>query len=157
MCLTLPPQMKAVQKFKHLILKKRPDRMEGILGGSARMVQPPERIDLAKSPPEMHQSRSIDSSDRNPAQHAPAVEGTHQTLDLAGTEQELPQRKDSAVVVSDDAPLSDGGKKDGGHAGQSHSNAEAQDDDHTGSTFSDILRPGENIKDSSLIKLLTFF
>ena len=43
--------MKAVKKFKRLIFKKRPDLMDGVLGSSAQLVQPPDRIDLAESQP----------------------------------------------------------------------------------------------------------
>ncbi|KAI9892835.1 MAG: hypothetical protein M1814_000994 [Vezdaea aestivalis] len=67
--------MKAVRKFKHLIFKKRPDLMEGVLSGEDRLVQPPQSI--SKLDRKIHHTKSDDTSDRKAIYNALTSEGVH--------------------------------------------------------------------------------
>lgn len=71
--------MKAVKKFKQVIAKKRPPRMEGILGRDARFVQPPLSMDKLERPT-LHKSRSVDIHDRRNLEQALVAEGVHREL-----------------------------------------------------------------------------
>ena len=94
--------MKAVKKFKQVIERKRPSRMEGILGRDARFVQPPLSMDSPQKPA-LHKSRSVDTHDRRNLEQALVTEGVHRELDV-----ELgaapPHREDAAVTFSPSTP-----------------------------------------------------
>ena len=94
--------MKAVKKFKQVVAKKRPSRMEGILGRDARFVQPPLSMDTPETP-KLHKSRSVDTHDRRNLEQALVTEGVHRELDP-----ELgvspPNRGDAAVAFSPSTP-----------------------------------------------------
>lgn len=85
-------QMKAVNKFKHLMWKKRPELMSRMLGRETQFVLPPEQIDgafdrsaLVKNfdipGPSLQKSRSFDAHDRVPIDGALAAEGVTRDLD----------------------------------------------------------------------------
>ncbi len=92
--------MRAVKKFKNLLFKRRPNRMEGILGGDARIVQPPLSMSRAETRPPNHKTRSMDTFDRRPVQQALAAEGIHHDMDLSDMGKFLPRRIDSAIAVA---------------------------------------------------------
>ncbi|KAI9776958.1 MAG: hypothetical protein M1835_005374 [Candelina submexicana] len=92
--------MRAVKKFKNLLFKRRPHRMEGILGGDARIVQPPLSIARNEMRPPNHRTRSMDMFDRRPVQQALATEGVHHDMDLSDMGKFLPHRMDSAIAVA---------------------------------------------------------
>lgn len=100
--LTNYQQMKAVKKFKQVIAKKRPSRMEGILGRDARFVQPPLSMETTEMP-KLHKSRSVDTHDRRNLEQALVAEGVHRELDP-----ELgispPNRGDAAVAFTPSTP-----------------------------------------------------
>lgn len=88
--------MKAVKKFKQVIAKERPPRMEGILGRDARFVQPPLSMSTSEKRG-LHKSRSVDTHDRRNLEQALVAEGVHRDLHV-----ELcvapPDRGDAAIA-----------------------------------------------------------
>ena len=100
--LTKHGQMKAVKKFKQVIAKKRPSRMDGILGRDARFVQPPLSMDTPEMP-KLHKSRSVDTHDRRNLEQALVAEGVHRELDPEfGVSP--PNRGDAAVAFAPSTP-----------------------------------------------------
>lgn len=84
--------MKAVKKFKNSLSTKRPDIMEDILGGRARIVEPP----LSMSPdasPVHHRARSVDAHDRRAIEQVLATEGVHRDIDPEDFDSTGPRRK----------------------------------------------------------------
>lgn len=92
--------MKAVKKFKNSIAHKRPHRITGILGGDARIVQPPLTISHPDKSYVHHKTKSVDTHDRRPIERALVAEGVHRDIDLSGFNQSLPDREDSAITYS---------------------------------------------------------
>ncbi|KAF2430359.1 kinase-like protein [Tothia fuscella] len=66
--------MKAAKKFKRLLVKKRPEFMEGIFGRASRIVQPPLSM--------LGRSKSMDVSDRKPVEAALTAEGVHRVIHI---------------------------------------------------------------------------
>lgn len=93
-------QMKAVKRFKNSIAHKRPHRIKGILGGDARIVQPPLSISHPDKPYVHHKTRSVDTHDRRPIERALVAEGVHRDIDFSGFNQSLPDRGDTAIAYS---------------------------------------------------------
>ena len=81
--------MKAVKKFKDLIMHKRPYLMEGIFGRDTRLVQPPLSISRPDAARVHHRTRSVDILDRRPIEGALVVEGVHRDIDLSGADNVL--------------------------------------------------------------------
>lgn len=81
--------MRAVKKFKNLIMHKRPYLMEGIFGRDTRLVQPPLSISRSDAASVQHRTRSVDILDRRPIEGALVVEGVHRDIDLSGTDNVL--------------------------------------------------------------------
>ena len=94
--------MKAVKKFKQVIAKKRPPRMEGILGRDARFVQPPLSMDASEKR-SLHKSRSVDTHDRRNLEQALVTEGVHRELN-AELGVSPPNRSDAAVAFIPSTP-----------------------------------------------------
>jgi [calcium/calmodulin-dependent protein kinase] kinase len=85
-------QMKAVKKFKKLLVKKRPELMEGIFGRASRFVQPP--LSMSKLGPGRSHSNDID--DRKPVEAALASEGVHRKIPITDDLERLPEQMDMA-------------------------------------------------------------
>ena len=95
--------MKAVKRFKDLVLKKRPELLEGILGRGSRIVQPP--LSIRSPTAHHHKARSVDLDDRRPIERALATEGVHHEITISDDMQRLPERMDSCVLEADDVLL----------------------------------------------------
>lgn len=65
--------MKAVKRFKKLLMRKRPQFMDGIFGRESRIVAPPHQVH--------GDSVSVESSDRRPIDSTLATEGVHRDMD----------------------------------------------------------------------------
>jgi [calcium/calmodulin-dependent protein kinase] kinase len=87
-------QMKAVRKFKKLLIKKRPELMEGIFGRASRFVQPPLSIS------NLGRSQSNDTDDRKPVEAALTSEGVHHDIPVSDTMKRLPEQMDMAESTS---------------------------------------------------------
>jgi [calcium/calmodulin-dependent protein kinase] kinase len=74
--------MKAVKRFKRLLVRKRPETMEGIFGRASRIVTPPHSM---RSPvgQDKRRTRSAESSDRKPIERALTVEGVHHEIPVS--------------------------------------------------------------------------
>ena len=94
--------MKAVKKFKQIISHKRPARMDGILGGDTRLVQPPLSMDTYQKP-SLHKSRSVDTHDRRNLEQALVSEGVHRTIEV-DFEKAPPDKEDGNVIFSSTTP-----------------------------------------------------
>ena len=94
--------MKAVKKFKQVVAKKRPSRMEGILGRDARFVQPPLSMSSSEKR-NIQKSRSVDTHDRRNLEQALVAEGVHRDLH-AELDAAPPDRGDAAVAFSPPTP-----------------------------------------------------
>ncbi|KAH9872711.1 hypothetical protein J1614_005105 [Plenodomus biglobosus] len=69
-------QVRAVKRFKQLLFRRRPERIESILGSASRMVQPP----MSMRPLMMRKSKSQDTHDRRPVESALSTEGVHHEI-----------------------------------------------------------------------------
>ena len=108
--------MKAVKRFKNLILKKRPELLESILGRGSRIVHPPLSI-KSSTAAHIHKARSVDLYDRRPVERVLATEGVHHTISVSDDLQRLPERMDSCVLETVDtlprtSPVSKGSSKE---------------------------------------------
>jgi [calcium/calmodulin-dependent protein kinase] kinase len=79
-------QVRAVKRFKQLLFRRRPERLEGILGSASRMVQPP----LAMRPSGLRKSKSQDADDRRPIEGALATEGVHHHIEIDNNVRRIP-------------------------------------------------------------------
>jgi [calcium/calmodulin-dependent protein kinase] kinase len=77
-------QMKAVKKFKQLLVSKRPELMEGIFGRASRIVQPPLSM--------LGRSKSDDVSDRKPVESALTSEGIHRDIAISDNLTRVPEQ-----------------------------------------------------------------
>jgi [calcium/calmodulin-dependent protein kinase] kinase len=86
--------MKAVRKFKKLLVKKRPELLEGIFGRASRFVQPPLSISS------LGRSQSNDTDDRKPVEAALTSEGVHHDIPVSDSLKRLPEQMDMAESTS---------------------------------------------------------
>lgn len=77
--------MKAVKRFKQLLVRKRPELMEGIFGRASRFVQPP----LSMNP--MHRTKSDNTDNRVQNEQAFTVEGVHRDIPVSKDLERLPK------------------------------------------------------------------
>ena len=70
-------QVQAVKRFKQLLFRRRPERLDGILGSASRIVQPP----LSMRPSALRKSKSQDTDNRKPVEGVLAAEGVHRDID----------------------------------------------------------------------------
>ncbi|KAF2273190.1 Pkinase-domain-containing protein [Westerdykella ornata] len=68
--------VRAVKRFKQLLFRKRPERMEGLLGSPARLVQPP----LSMRPSSLRKAKSQDTDNRRAVESALTAEGVHRDI-----------------------------------------------------------------------------
>ncbi|KAF1953199.1 calmodulin dependent protein kinase [Byssothecium circinans] len=87
--------VRAVKRFKQLLFRRRPERLEGILGSASRIVQPP----LSMRPSGLRKSRSQDTDDRRPIEYALATEGVHHEIDIDNDIHRLPRGVDAVAHV----------------------------------------------------------
>ncbi|KAF2457205.1 kinase-like domain-containing protein [Lineolata rhizophorae] len=93
--------MKAARRFKQLLLKRRPELMEGIFGRGSRIVQPP----LSMRPNHLHvTSKSVDTHDRRPVEGALAAEGVHRGIDISDELKRLPEGMTHVAISAQDLP-----------------------------------------------------
>jgi hypothetical protein len=71
-------QVQAVKRFKQLLFRRRPERLDGILGSASRIVQPP----LSMRPSALRKSKSQDTDNRRPVESVLAAEGVHRDADV---------------------------------------------------------------------------
>lgn len=91
--------MKAVKRFKRLLLRKRPELMEGIFGRASRIVQPPLSI---QSSSRLRRSKSTDTDDRRPIDSALTSEGVHRKIKVSDDLRRLPEGIDHVSVLSEE-------------------------------------------------------
>ena len=92
--------MKAVNKFKGLIDRKRPAALSKTLGKGIRTIQTPGSD--GTSEPALHKSRSLDVHDRRTIETALAAEGVHHDIDAPETNDSRPSftnKMDSTVTM----------------------------------------------------------
>lgn len=65
-----------MKRFKQLLFRRRPERLEGILGSASRIVQPP----LSMRPSALRKSKSQDTDNRQPLEGALTTEGVHRDV-----------------------------------------------------------------------------
>ncbi|CAI6333242.1 unnamed protein product [Periconia digitata] len=82
--------VRAVKRFKQLLFRRRPERLEGILGSASRIVQPP----LNMRPSALRKSRSQDTDDRRPIEGALTAEGIHHDIEVDSDTHRLPPHAD---------------------------------------------------------------
>ncbi|OSS43674.1 hypothetical protein B5807_11555 [Epicoccum nigrum] len=70
--------VQAVKRFKQLLFRRRPERLDGILGSASRIVQPP----LSMRPSALRKSKSQDTDNRRPVESVLAAEGVHRDGDI---------------------------------------------------------------------------
>ncbi|MCJ1476832.1 hypothetical protein MMC13_005501 [Lambiella insularis] len=92
--------MKAVNKFKSLLSRRRPYLMNSILGQGARIVQPPLSMKTEGLGQVPRKSRSMDAHDRRPVEAALVREGVHRTIEADMMDISPPDREDGAVLQS---------------------------------------------------------
>jgi len=92
--------MKAVNKFKSLLWRRRPELMTGILGQDVRIVQPPLQLDSREDNP-LNRTQSFDLDNRRPVEGAVVSEGVHRDIEPRDTDEPIPllHRMDSAVLI----------------------------------------------------------
>ena len=140
--------MKAVNKFKSLLNRRRPYLMSSILGQGARIVQPPLSINSDASRAMPQKSRSFDVHDRRPIEGALVREGVHRTFEPDLMDVIPPEREDGAVLqsptkISIDTPR----KRDNSKEAVSHRDLNAHPEAHHSSAGSQP-RDIEHRKDS---------
>ncbi|EMD67790.1 hypothetical protein COCSADRAFT_34577 [Bipolaris sorokiniana ND90Pr] len=82
--------VRAVKRFKQLLFRRRPDRIESILGSASRIVQPP----LSMRPSALRKSKSQDTHDRRPVEAALSAEGVHHPIKVDDKGQRVPNHMD---------------------------------------------------------------
>ncbi|TKA61213.1 hypothetical protein B0A49_08530 [Cryomyces minteri] len=90
--------MRAVKRFKKLLVKRRPELMEGIFGRASRIVQPPLSI---QNPSKSRRSKSQDTDDRRPLEQVLTVEGIHRDIEVTNDLERLPKGMDLVARTSD--------------------------------------------------------
>lgn len=91
--------MKAVKKFKKLLLRRRPDLMEGVFGRASRIVQPPMQIGETAHP----RAQSEETHMRRPVEAALMTEGVHREIPVSDDLTRLPKDIDT-VETLDETP-----------------------------------------------------
>ncbi|KAH3984546.1 hypothetical protein HBI46_127380 [Parastagonospora nodorum] len=87
--------VRAVKRFKQLLFRRRPERLEGILGSASRIVQPP----LSMRPSILRKSKSQDTDNRRPVESALATEGVHHEIRIDDQNRKTPSKMDSMAYV----------------------------------------------------------
>ncbi len=111
--------MKAVNKFKSLLWRRRPELMTGILGQDVRIVQPPLQLSSKDDKP-LNRTQSFDVDNRRPTERALVSEGVHYDVEAQDTNEPIPllHRMDSAVSIKPAAPTLQNEQHISHHKGQ---------------------------------------
>lgn len=89
--------MRAVKRFKRLLIRKRPSLMDGLFGRDSRIVSPPQSYRGSPTPAE---SRSLDIHDRRAVESALTREGVHRHIPINDEMEKLPAGMDRIVKIS---------------------------------------------------------
>ncbi|OAL02453.1 calmodulin dependent protein kinase [Phaeosphaeriaceae sp. SRC1lsM3a] len=87
--------VRAVKRFKQLLFRRRPERLDSILGNASRIVQPP----LSMRPSILRKSKSQDTDNRKPIETALTTEGVHHEIRINDQNQKSPTKLDSTAYV----------------------------------------------------------
>ncbi|OAL50908.1 Pkinase-domain-containing protein [Pyrenochaeta sp. DS3sAY3a] len=79
--------VRAVKRFKQLLFRRRPERIESILGSASRIVQPP----MSMRPSVLRQSKSQDTHDRRPVEGVLTTEGVHHEIKIDDKYRRIPE------------------------------------------------------------------
>lgn len=79
-------KVRAVKRFKQLLFRRRPERIESILGSASRIVQPP----LSMRPSVMRKSKSQDTHDRRSVESTLSTEGVHHDIKIDDKGRKIP-------------------------------------------------------------------
>ncbi|KAF1915448.1 kinase-like domain-containing protein [Ampelomyces quisqualis] len=82
--------VRAVKRFKQLLFRRRPERLESILGGASRIVKPP----LSMRPSMLRKSKSQDTDNRQPIESALTTEGVHHDINIDDHNRNIPAKMD---------------------------------------------------------------
>jgi [calcium/calmodulin-dependent protein kinase] kinase len=88
-------KVRAVKRFKQLLFRRRPDRIESILGSASRIVQPP----LSMRPSALRKSKSQDTHDRRPVEGTLSAEGVHHPIKVDDRGQRVPHNMDDMAYT----------------------------------------------------------
>ena len=91
-----------MKRFKALLIRKRPDLLEGIFGRASRIVQPPLSITRSAR---NKVTRSLDTDNRRPTEGILAVEGVHRDIIIPGSPHNRPQGGVASGEVGASSPL----------------------------------------------------
>jgi len=92
--------MRAVKRFKTLLMRRRPHLMDGIFGRDSRIVGPPRHLDSGDDKVKLGASRSVDAHDRRPVEQALTTEGVHKDIKVDDDMEKLPRGMDTLVKIS---------------------------------------------------------
>lgn len=101
--------MKAVKRFKQLLVQRRPELMESIFGNSSRFVQPP----LSINP--LWRTHSSDLDDRKATESALTTEGIHREIKITDNLKRLPEKLNMFAIHGSDPALVDSDKSNAEH------------------------------------------
>ncbi|KAF2128388.1 Pkinase-domain-containing protein [Dothidotthia symphoricarpi CBS 119687] len=87
--------VRAVKRFKQLLFRRRPERLESILGSASRMVQPP----LSMRPSTLRKSKSQDTHDRQPLEGALTTEGIHRNIIIDSNNRKVPHNSNDMAFI----------------------------------------------------------
>ncbi|KAH7357450.1 kinase-like domain-containing protein [Pyrenochaeta sp. MPI-SDFR-AT-0127] len=87
--------VRAVKRFKQLLFRRRPERIESILGSASRIVQPP----LSMRPSILRKSKSQDTHDRRPVESALTTEGVHHEIKIDDKNRKVPQNMNDMAYM----------------------------------------------------------
>ncbi|KAF2823906.1 Pkinase-domain-containing protein [Ophiobolus disseminans] len=91
--------VRAVKRFKQLLFRRRPERLESILGSASRIVQPPLSI---HRPSMLRKSKSQDTDDRRPIETALTTEGVHHEIKIDEQNRKVPQNMNDVAYAKTD-------------------------------------------------------
>lgn len=89
-----------MKRFKQLLFRRRPERLEGILGSASRIVQPP----MSMRPSMLRKSKSQDTDDRRPIESALTREGVHHEIKIDDNNRKIPEVMDEMAYVKRSRP-----------------------------------------------------
>jgi [calcium/calmodulin-dependent protein kinase] kinase len=96
--------MKAVKRFKSLLVQRRPELMESIFGNSSRLVQPP----LSINP--LWRTHSSDLDDRKSTEQALVAEGIHREIKISDAFKKLPEKLNMVAIHGSDVATDENAK-----------------------------------------------
>lgn len=110
-------KVRAVKRFKQLLFRRRPERLESILGSASRIVQPP----MSMRPSVLRKSKSQDTDDRRPIESALTTEGVHHEIRIDEKGRKFPQNASDMAYSKSDIREARRQNSKGSTASSSHS------------------------------------